>query len=350
MFHFKSRIISDHALACLCVVLCSMPIDASSQVNSASFELRPGVLVDRNRDLIYVMSPDGGVVALNLKRGTEEWRTKEVGKPLTLAGKLLVGQAESSGPPGQLKLVTIDPDKKGAPLMEKTVAIRPDVVAAIDESFRHSFIAKARSLGEKAQVTWEYFANPLKGVRPGTSRTYLGESVAGDEVRIAAASDPSAPGQSATQRIRRSGAFQLDLRSGAVSNAAPQDSPVKAEVARDLPDVHAKGVPEPQFLSADGKHVLHSRRIADDSVWEKYLWVVFDREAKPLGEFRAPIRVAPFFVSGSDVIYETGPYARTIGKELVHEPLQIQAVDLSTGKTIWKQAIRDTTPRGAPPP
>jgi hypothetical protein len=110
-------------------------------------------------------------------------------------------------------------------------------------------------------------------------------------------------------------------------------------------------VPEPQILSADGGHVLASERVADDSVWEKYLWTIYDRSTgEPIGEFRTFRSLAPFFVSDSMVIYETPPAARQVQGNLIEEPLKIRAVNLPTGKEVWSREVRDTTYRGPFPP
>jgi hypothetical protein len=111
------------------------------------------------------------------------------------------------------------------------------------------------------------------------------------------------------------------------------------------------GIPEPQFLSADGRHVMSSTRVGNDLVWDKYAWKIFDRDTlQALGEVRTHVRYAPFFVSDSRVIYQTGPYAHRVGANIVEEPLQIRAADLQTGERLWSQAVRDVTDREPPPP
>jgi hypothetical protein len=110
-------------------------------------------------------------------------------------------------------------------------------------------------------------------------------------------------------------------------------------------------VPEPQFLSADGRHVLSSQRVADDPEWDKYRWTIFERDSgRRLGELRMHLRYAPFFVDGTRVIYQTPPYARRRGRGMVEEPLQLRAADLDTGAPVWSQPVRDTVDRQPPPP
>jgi hypothetical protein len=110
-------------------------------------------------------------------------------------------------------------------------------------------------------------------------------------------------------------------------------------------------VPEPQFLSADGRHVLSSQRVADDPAWDKYTWTIFERESgRRVGEIRMHLRYVPFFVDGTRVIYQTPPYERREGPSMRQEPLQLRAADLDDGAEVWHQPVRDTVDREAPPP
>ena len=102
-----------------------------------------------------------------------------------------------------------------------------------------------------------------------------------------------------------------------------------------------------QFLSADGRHVLVSERVADDSVWEKYQWTVYERGSnRRLGALRDYRSHAPFVVVGSSIIYETGPFERRTEQGLISEPLRIRTVALGRGNQLWSRPIRDTTYRG----
>src|SRR5262249_16943809 len=128
----------------------------------------------------------------------------------------------------------------------------------------------------------------------------------------------------------------------AAAAAAPAGHPgpdLSADAS--LPDV-----PKPQFLSADGRHVLSSQRTPDDPVWDKYLWTIYLRDTGArVGEFRTHLRYAPFFVMDHRTIYQTPPYARRGDTGLVENPPQIHAVDLATGARLWSHPVRDTVDR-----
>ena len=165
--------------------------------------------------------------------------------------------------------------------------------------------------------------------------------------------EEAAPQDTAAEPEVTSGAFLLDLPSGAVSPLRPEEVPVMFEPrALDLPvAARLARVSGPQFLSADGRHVLSSELVADDTVWDKYRWTIYDRDTgERVGEFRTYLPLAPFFVLDSEVVYETGPYVRQSETGPIEEPLKVRAVDLQTGQELWSQPVRDTTYRGPFPP
>jgi hypothetical protein len=320
------------------------------------FQLTPGVLVDPDRREAYVMSPEGGIVAVDLAAGASVWHTRSVDKPLTLAGELLVGQAEAPGPANALRIVTLDVGRRGRQVTEALIDMPPDVQPMIAPWPNRSFNAEARLEPGEAAISWEFVDRPQRGIAPGPAEMLPGEA---PPAVSAAEPPPAEPGGEATV-VR--GAARVDLSSGAVTateaaieSAVPGPPTVPAGDSAPAPDLEPgatlPGVPEPQFLSADGRHVLSSQRVADDPEWDKYLWTIFDREGgRRLGEFRTHLRYAPFFVDDTRVIYQTPPYARRQGQSIVEEPLQLRAADLSTGARVWSQPVRDTVDRQPPPP
>jgi hypothetical protein len=333
------------------------------------FQLSPGVVVDPERREAYVMSPDGGIVAVDLGEGAPVWRTTSADKPLNLSGELLIGQAEAPGPGNALRIVTLDTSRRGEQVTEALVELPPGVQPMIAPSLNRSFTVEARPEPGEAAVSWEFVEQPLRGIAPGPMEVLPGEAPPAASAAAPPAAGPGAiaatpmgapePGGEAT--ILR-GAARVDLSSGTITAteapptpAAPGPPTVSAgdsAPASDLaPDATLPGVPQPQFLSADRRHVLSSQRVAEDPEWDKYQWTIFERESgRRVGEIRTHLRYAPFFVDDTRIIYQTPPFARRQGRRMVQEPLQIRAADLSTGASVWSQPVRDTVDREPPPP
>jgi hypothetical protein len=96
---------------------------------------------------------------------------------------------------------------------------------------------------------------------------------------------------------------------------------------------------------------MHPESVADDTVWDKYVWTVYDAASgERLGQVKSHVRYAPFFVTGTTLVTVSGPGLRQTEQGAVAEPLQITALDLTTGDVAWTQAIRDTVNRLPPPP
>lgn len=335
----------------------------------SSFELAPGIVVEPDRRQAFVMSPEGGIVGIDLDSGAEVWRSAEAAKPLTVVGDLLVSQAETPGPQNEMRLVSLDVRNQGARVAEGLVQLPPDVMPLIGQSAARTFNAlalPAAPQAERASVTWEYVERPMRGVADGPIQRLPGE--APPAVSAAAlGGTPDAPEAFAEnafepggERIVMRGEVEIDPASGVVAAAAPPQfdaAPQTATVglgAAGPPAVLEAALPDigqPQFLSADGRHIMTSKRTAQEPAWEKYLWTVYRRDdGRKVGTIRMFVRYAPFFVHDDRIVFQAPPHARAIDGEVVEEPLQIRAADLATGERLWRQPVRDTTDRDPQPP
>src|SRR5947209_13294551 len=92
-----------------------------------SFQLTPGVVIDTDRNEAYLMSPEGGIVALDIASGTRVWRSDAAAKPLAKAGDLLVGQAEPAASDSKLTIVALHAGKNGEPVIQSHVELPPGV-------------------------------------------------------------------------------------------------------------------------------------------------------------------------------------------------------------------------------
>ena len=304
---------------------------------SGSFQLRPGVIVQPDRRLVYLMNPNGGVAAVEIEGGTIRWNSKSAAKPLALRDNILIAQAEPEPGAKALKIIGLDTARRGQQTVDGTMELPAGVSAPIDESLNSAFSVSAKASGQGVVVSW------LSSKKTRRGMVVVDEQ--GDEAtRIRAA---------AAAVSTKQGTFRIDLQTGGTTpvNLDPEPPTRGVRFMEMAADRRLAGVPTPQFLSADGKHVLVSKRIGNDSVWNKYSLTIYDRSnGNRIGEFKCHLSVVSFFVSDSLVVYETGPYVRRTEAGLANEPLKIRAVDLRTGKQRWSTPLRDTTFRGPFPP
>src|SRR5262249_23507441 len=99
------------------------------------------------------------------------------------------------------------------------------------------------------------------------------------------------------------------------------------------------------YVSADGRHVLTSQLVGDDrDLKTKYLWTISSvADGTRIGETYSPFPRAPFFVSGTKLVFESRPYAIQVEGKMTREPLNLRAVDLAFGTVAWSFPLRDTT-------
>jgi hypothetical protein len=343
------------AAALLAGLFAGLPLGLSEEPGK-SIELVPGVVVDLATNRAYVMRPEGGIAALELAQGKTLWQSNDAAKPLTVAGDLLVSQAEPEEDSNKLKIVTLDTENEGRAVLEQTIPLPASVKPSITRSASRSFTASADVVTGDAAVSWEYQERFVQGKRsetevlpgepepspgvlpPGVLRTEQGEVVEGGPKTETA-----------------NGAFRLDLRSGTVTPQRPErrSAPVAAtgQAIELPPSEQLSGVPEPQFLSADGQYVLSPQLVPGSPPGERYIWNIYSKATgERVGTFKTQPRYAPFFVTGSILVYQIGPYLQKTSAGMVEEPVQLRAVDLNTGNVLWSEAIRDVVDRAPPRP
>lgn len=320
-----------------CVFSLSLLVAASAAVAQPGSDppdgdatLRDGVVVDSLRSVLYLMSPEGGVDAVDVVTGQVLWRTPAAAKPLYLQGVLLVAQGESGEgeeSAGELEIVVLHTELEGEVLRRIAVPLPEDVRPAIDDTLGRSFRIRAeRRLPVGVIVSWLYVERTVRGVPPGA-----------DE-------DPE---------LRREGAFTVAAGSGQFTvldaeEVAALPGPPDLEVPS---DERLDNVPGRQFFSSDRGNVLASERLADPRAYRRYRWTIYHRGSGDLvGELRHPASVAPLMVAGSIFLYETRPVLRRVDGEWLAEPLMVRAADALSGLEIWALEVRDTEYRGPVPP
>jgi hypothetical protein len=153
--------------------------------------------------------------------------------------------------------------------------------------------------------------------------------------------------------LSQSGIIRVETTTGRLSTADKATLP-QSQLNKSIKLNNSQGIAnnaEQQFLSTDEKHILTSRRVAGNEEFNNYIWEIFLRSSRTkLGDLRDYRSFAPFYVTGTTIIYEIGPYSRVVNGEVVEVPLQLIAVDLSNGRELWRRPIFDTINRLSPPP
>ncbi len=305
------------ALAC--------PSWAQQPGTPVSVELRPGVIVDTQQQIAYVGQPDSTIDAIDLSRGNVLWTSDEAAWPLLLDdGQLIAQAAPTTG--GELLIAVLDPSRRGDLHFAAQIELPSDVESVVDDRLGQSFTVQARHDQERVLVTWSDSKRPVQGMQMPESST--------DGVR------------------ESNGAALLDITLQQVTPIAGDLANTPGPNAPNLPpNQRLPGLGETQFRSADGRHVMISRRIADDRVEAKYQWTLYAYPSgEQVGTAHQIVSYSPFLVAGSQLVVESRPSIQRRGDRLVDFPLELRAHDLANGSETWRHPVRDTTYRGPFPP
>lgn len=297
--------------------------------------LHDGVVVDAARGVAYVISPKGGIDALDLATGNVRWTSKAAVKPLAVVDGALLAQAATANS-GELPVVAFD--AQGGVKQQLRIQLPSGVLALASDGPTRRFRAEAFAAEDGAVVvTWAASeSRPVQGILP-PEQDAVGEAL---ESGALSAQEPL------------SGAARVDLSNGRVADV-PSGKAQSLQVAARAATA-GKGLDlRRQLASLDGRHVLSTERVAQTSesgAQRRYRWTITDAAGAPVGTVETPVGRASFVVAGSQLLYVAPQVARTEGNRLVEEPLRLQALDLRTGAALWSAAIVDTTFRGPFPP
>ena len=315
----KMTVRAGWALALLALLAPGVSMAAGDSIRA----LHEGVVIDSASGAAYVMSPRGGIDALELATGNVMWNSRDAAKPLLLKDGKLLAQARP-GKDGELVVVALEAKggkTQGRVGIEIPSFVRANVLDGPSRKFRTQAFEAADGA---VVVTWTAEeGRALQGlVEPEGAKAPV-------ENAAAAAKTPSL-----------SGAVKVDM-------AAGRAVPVSGAEPRSLT---AQVTGERQMASVDGRHILHSERNPEGGLWNRYRWTITNAAGVKLGTVEAPVSMAPFVVSGNQLFYVAQPSMRKEENKLVEQPLRLRALDLRTGNELWASAVVDSTYRGPFPP
>ena len=341
----------------------------SPRAAAAVFELRPGVIVDTGEREAYLMNPHGGIEAIALTSGKVLWSTTAAAKPLFLLNRRLLAQGESGG--HVMPIAMLDTKRDGQVTFKTSLPLPAGVTPSIDQGLGSSFFTRARIDDGIATIRWSFTETSVTGIfQPGPPaerrqdggfrinlRTGRVEALTAKLVKEQTGPlDQSLPTRlravekTLQTRPRRAGEFFFATQSQAVGRIVLKRW--RADNGEELADVALPKGTIATSPSADGLMVAAIRPAGADAVGrQNYLWSIYSLDSgSRVGEIRMPTSAAPFFLWHSALVYESGPFALRSGDKWLTEPLNLRAVDVTTGSQLWKRPLRDTTYRSPTPP
>lgn len=338
-------------------------IDGLTAQPAPVFLLRHGAIIESGRSAAYVAKPNGTIEAVDLSSGRTLWASADAAMPLGVDQQLLVAQVEEKPrPTDQFKLAILDV-AKGGKVSEATITLPAGARALIVDEKGKSFRATAEREGALFLVSWVYRENLLRPVapRPGdpTFRVFAGSARVNPETGRVVASDGGLVDGTPGRWQRYGTPPPPPWRAGNVvaRTEGGRGGPLtlkrtEAASGRPLPDQALSKQAITSVPSADQRHVLASERVGEGGPDDpEYRWAIFTMDtAERTTELRSDVSASPFFVFSDSVIRESTPHGYLLGDVRVEEPLEIQAVRLTTGVAKWKVELRDLSYRRPRPP
>jgi hypothetical protein len=339
-------------------VIIGWPAVVFSAPSASPFALQRDTLVDAARGVTYVARPNGTIDAVDLSNGRILWSSTDAALPLGLDGDLLVAQIEK-GPTNVLQVAVLDA-VGGRKLASAAIPLPDGVQASVSDGRNQSFRAAADREGALFLISWIFQQRFEEGqednsdesdlhiyagtarISPGTGNvlTADGGAVSGIPARWRQYdAPPFTPWQAGGLSVRTEGGRggPLTLKRTNVATGRPQ------------PDVILSEHGLLAMPSADQKHVLVSERVGQGGPGDpEYRWLVYATETGELAtELRRDVSSGQFFVFGDSIVFQSQPHWNLVNGVRIDEPLQIEAVRLSTGVLKWTVELRDLTYRGA---
>jgi hypothetical protein len=333
----------------LLFLICSLLSVSPAFANSPGvFELLPGVVIDRESDLIFAMQSGNRVEAFSLTTGESIWSSEEAEKPLWVANDTLYAQTETRSSTGDLSVIALD-TRSGRPVPGAFEILLPTGVEPfIDQERAKSFAIQMRSDALDLVVTWFYrdqsavrvpfpdttdqpIITETGGARIDTSNGSV-QSVLVEPFWVAGSIIANVNNQPSGTGHRDISLLRWDGQSGDELSLVPVFS----------------GPAVSQMASSDEQH-LSIARLSGESVNGRlqYDWLVYSLESGTrIGSVTMNRSNQPFAVVDGALLHFRPPEGRRAGNEWVEEAPRIQLIDLSTGNILWYRDIRDVLYRG----
>lgn len=307
-------------------------LSLTAAASPAAFDLRQGVVVDDNRGAAYVGGNSGGVVAVDLASGRTLWTSSDAALPLALHGNLIAAQADDGA--AHLRIVVLDAAAKGRKITQSVTPLPDDVRALVSDDLGRSFRATAKYERDGFAVEWKYRETIIQGIAREPGAPLPERKLSGTAfVRV------RSRGSTKVARDRCASAATAERLRSRCSGAPLRDRSLSENALTAL-------------ASADSRHLLVVERVGKGTEADpEYRWSIVSLETgETIGTVRRNTSAAPFLVWKGIIVFVSQPHGFLRGEEWIDVPLEIVAIRLSTGETVWRRAVRDLEYRGPMPP
>lgn len=301
-------------------------VTVNSVTNLQATELQPGIVVNKSEATVFLMQPQGGIVAINADSGVSLWVSRAADRPLVIRDNQLLAQANANTT-GVIPLRYLD-QQSGALIDSADVIVTETIMASVSDGLGQSFSIDTTVSNA---LSWSFEQQVAKGTSPSIEELLTSQDIEG--VALNAINEVGSIDLSVTQLsdlVSVPGAFA--------------SQPIDVLTNR-IPNVEGR-----QFLSADGAHILVSRPNDLSNVQARYQWTIFTSTGERLGTFNTVSAYSAFVVINSNAIFSTPEVSfQTSTGDIQNIPFSVRAVSLESNQQIWQTSVRDTRYQGPLP-
>jgi outer membrane protein assembly factor BamB len=331
---------------------------AGASCYARAFEFAQGVIVDSLHSVVYMMNSEGRIDAVNLSTGEVIATSARGAKPLFLYDDvLLAGATDRIDALSVVALTTKDLKPKFELELTLPSRVRTD-----------SFYVGARLYGNEIIVQWRSIRRLISAIPtrepadvafgfaridPATGRLIAAEEgeppappmpqldipatvqKLADDRKLASPLCPVDNFVSALQYVEQNGKKQMVMVLRRWNRDTGENVPSESLFGDELTF---------RSFSRDCRHLLASSEM-DGWVWHIYSIIT----GKQIAEIHNPLPGPEFFVSGSNLIYQSPAAGESIAGRLRIDPPKLVALDLNSGKELWARPIGETAYAGPYP-
>jgi hypothetical protein len=323
-------------------------------------EIAPGAVVSSDGRTVYVRAPRGALEARAVGGGAVLWRTDGDLRPLAVQDGRVLGQR--AGAEGRLDLVLLDA-VTGRPAAATTFPLPEDVSSPLDEVLGTRFDLRATTDGPRVLLVWRFERRPVRGAHferendgeeddraervsaQGAVSVDLAQARATVAPVPAAALSPLPP--TVGQRVLRERPLRVGGYLVATARSGEQVSLERWTASGEpLAPVALPAGAGLQLGSADGRHVLVSRELADAPLSRAHEWTVVALDTGvTAATLRTSVAAAAFAVAGGRVLLALEAWGHRAPSGWHDEPRRLEAF-VPTGASVWTIPLRDPAYHG----
>jgi hypothetical protein len=341
----------------------------------------PGGVADPAGKTGYIANDKDAVEAVNLENGEVLWTANVPGKPLAVAGKLVLVQVPVSGKGNAVRVVALGAEAKGKQVLESEPVVFPDWVAT-GLAGGKSFTSSARLHKGDLLLSWQARSSYWGGARPRPEVEAAARKEAHGVARVSlengkvemldADKAPAEPAPKVPEELAKVASHQyftgaewkhkplivgntlaalvVEDQGGGVQNMTLKRWDLTTGKALETVAM-LRGKALWTLIAPDGKTIaVHQALVKEQLPEGDYAWWVFDTETgRQVAKFPFEAGSTELTVIGPRALYAvTGQRKGPPRPGLFETPRLVRAVDLKSAKQVWERNLPPQ--RFLPPP